>query len=405
MTISVKRFPFTFIQTVTLCLLFLGGMNVASKYYYFCFAAMALFLLTKRRLAVDWNIPILLVFSVSWLVFSPDLEHLSITTILKPFLYPMAYLVGRNFFLKGRTLYSLDKRENDPVIPVVVILSLGPFAHYMLNYISGIGSSSRNTVDIWSGAVLSATGQAALACMMIGVAIAALFMPGRPFVKIAAVLSMILMLLYNMILAGRTLLLIMVIVTLACSVYCFFEYGSLTKRFKRLNFFLGIVLLVYVAYSFNWFDIKDTLESSNIYLRFINKTTEDFFTSTRLELKWMHLEQFETAVWGGCEIRYSGAGYAHDLFLDSYDEAGIFALIALVVLCVRNLFIVYRTMTEKRMAFPVRLTLIAVYMSMYLEFFVEPIIQGMPWLFVCFCFIYGLNVQQLNCIKVEATDE
>lgn len=379
---------------MTLLLLFLGGMNVANKYYYFCFAAAIIFIFVKRYLILDWNVLLLLILSLAWLIFSPDSQHFKITTVLKPFLYPLAYLIGRNFFTKTHDLFTSEKRDS-LIVVVITVLAAGPFTHYLLNYFSGMGSVLRNTIDIWSGSVLSATGQAALACIMIGVAVAALFTPNKPFVKILAIFALVLMFLYNLILAGRTLFIITAIVSLACSIYSIIETKVVSKKIKIIGFILAAILILYLIYSNNIFGIKAHLENSNIYLRFLNKSSSDLFSGGRGELKILHLKNFWKGLWGGCNIRSSGIGYAHDLLLDTYDEAGIFALLSIIAFIIGSVYILCQFLCAKNISFALRITVLAVYVAVYLEFFVEPILQGMPWLFVCFCFINGMVVQRL----------
>lgn len=400
MILSIKRFGFDVSQKITLLLLFLAGVNIYNKYYYFCFAAVAIFIVAKKKMILDWNVLFLLVFSVSWLILSPDSNNVSLTTFIKPFLYPAAYIVGRNFFAKSQNDYVSNKRDL-LVVPVLVVLALGPFTHYLLNYFNGLGSFSRNTIDIWSGTVLSATSQAALACIMIGVAVAALFVQNKPSVKIFAALAIILTFLYNLILAGRTLFLILIIVSLVCSIYYIKESNSISKGFRLFIFILAAIFILSIAYSYNLFGFKNYIVNSNIYFRFFNNTSEDILSSQRGNLKLIHLNNFEKGLFGGCQIRYLCGSYAHDLWLDAYDEAGIFALIALVFFCVGCLYTLWKCISLKYITRPLRFMLLAIYTAIFLQFFVEPIIQGMPWLFVCFCFIHGIVVQR----QFEAKNE
>ena len=110
-------------QWLVLILLFCSGMNIGSKYYYFCFIATAGFILMNKKLVMDWNVIVLLILSVSWVLFSPDLKDFKITTFFKPFLYPMAYITGRNFFASRDkdSVGTVDYKSN--LIPVFVIQS------------------------------------------------------------------------------------------------------------------------------------------------------------------------------------------------------------------------------------------------------------------------------------------
>ncbi len=404
MALNIKGLKFDFFQTITLFLLFLAGVNIDNKYYYFSFIAVAIFIVTKRKIVLDWNVLFLLIFCISWMLFSPDSNHIGLTTFIKPFLYPAAYIVGRNYFARNQKEYIAEKRDS-LIIPVLVVLASGPFTHYLLNYFNGMGSSSRNTVDIWSGTVLSATGQAALACIMIGVAVSTMFIKSKMTAKVFAALALTIVFLYNLILAGRTLFLILIIVTLVCSIFYFKESNSISKRFKLFSSILVIILLLYIAYSYNLFGIKSHIANSNIYFRFFNDNSQDILSGQRGNLKLSHLKNFGAGLWGGSHIRRLCGGYAHDLWLDAYDEAGIFALISLVLFSIGCLYTLWKCISLKYMSKSLRLMLLAVYTSIFLQFFVEPIIQGMPWLFVCFCFMHGVVVQRLYEAKRELSKQ
>ena len=99
---------FSFEQALILFLFFLGSMNFVGRYYYCFFFAFALFLLFFQRIRVDGSILALLALSLNLLLFA-DLDSL-ITTMIKPFLYPMAYLLGRGFWGLIRSKKEDEKR-------------------------------------------------------------------------------------------------------------------------------------------------------------------------------------------------------------------------------------------------------------------------------------------------------
>jgi flagellar biosynthesis protein FliQ len=82
-------------------------------------------------------------------------------------------------------------------------------------------------------------------------------------------------------------------------------------------------------------------------------------------------------------------GYAHDILFDTYDEAGILALVAIVGYLAVSFTHMVRTVMDKSLSFVFRNMVLCMYVIVYLEFMVEPILQGMPWIFAVFCLIDG----------------
>ena len=81
--------------------------------------------------------------------------------------------------------------------------------------------------------------------------------------------------------------------------------------------------------------------------------------------------------------------FAHDLFLDTYDESGFFAATTLAVYVLMTVIRLFKCVTNKSLPFEFRQVVLCVYLILYIEFLVEPILQGMPWLFASFCLIDG----------------
>lgn len=388
MNMSLRHSAFNILQTITLFLLFFAGLNVGNAYFYWCFIATFVFIALRRTVIVDMQTVSLLILSLSWFLFSPDMETVSLTAIIKPFLYPMAYVAGRSFFMGSDQLHY--DRKQKMVMPIFVVLSLGPFLHYFLNYLKNWDSINRNTVDIWTGTVLSATNQAALGCMMLGIALSLLFLDIPKYMKALSIGSLIIIFLYNLILSGRTLFIMAALIILACIVYNFVTTRSVGQKFKIISLVLILGVVFYFIYIYNLLGIKTYIEKSNIYLRFLNKRDEYIYTSERVQFKIDYLKNFMFGLWGRCRIKAIVGRYAHDLFLDTYDEAGIFALIGVLYFMIRSVRTLLKCLRNDTIDFKIRLTMLAVYISLYSEFLIEPILQGVPWLFMLFCFIHGI---------------
>ena len=82
-------------------------------------------------------------------------------------------------------------------------------------------------------------------------------------------------------------------------------------------------------------------------------------------------------------------GYAHDLYLDTYDDAGIFAFVGVVAYIVMTLVRFFRCITAKNLPFAFRQVVFCIYLVVYIQFMLEPILQGCAWLFAAFCLLDG----------------
>ena len=100
---------------------------------------------------------------------------------------------------------------------------------------------------------------------------------------------------------------------------------------------------------------------------------------------------------------YEASGnFAHDIFLDTYDQYGILALVAVVVFLVISLYQTIRFAFDRRFSYATRQLVLCVNVAIFIAFLVEPIFYGMPWLFCAFCFMQGAianarqNVDQMD---------
>ena len=387
MNLSQRKKGTTPLMYIVLFLVFLASMNVISRYYVFMFVALGLFFLKPRRkLYLDMvSISLLFVLGISWVLFSPN-STISIFGVVKPFTYLLCYIMGCAM-IRDDTGYSSDNTPYNLFYKTVLAVALGTFAHYIANWISNAGATNRNTVDIWTGEVMAATGQASLACIPLALAIACIFCKNNTFIKIASIVTVVLVLMYNLVLSGRTLLLMfLAIIAIALGHRLIMQKkGSL----KVLVIFVVIVLLLLTLYQANAFGIKSYVEDSPLFDRFFAEDSSvDIEEDVRMDRKFYYLENFAEHLLGGVHFR-KDVGYAHDIYLDTYDEAGIFAFIAISAYMLISVFHLIQCIKDKSLPFAYRQIVLCTYVAIYIEFMIEPILQGMPWLFAAFCLIDG----------------
>lgn len=378
-----------YVQKITVFMLFLAGMDFFNKYFYLIFLATTCFLIYKRVIKTDVNVIFLALVVFALLFFSPS-SHDRVTSMIKPTIYLLAYLTGVNFFA------SQSKASNSSKLyifcKVTIILSIAPLVHFLINMLVNLQLDlNRSTIDVWTGEKLSATNQSALTCLAIGVLVSVLFINCTIVKKIGASLILGVLIWYNFILAGRTIFVLMVTVFAMSVLFFLNKQRDLRKKTKLLLYvFLGISVIVLI-YENNMFRIQEYFGKSNFFLRFFGDYAYSEITQdSRLDNKIYFIRNFLDAFWGGANIRESGAGYAHDIILDTYDEGGFLALIGMVAFLISTYSSCIRFLWKSDAPFYAKQLIFGVYVAVFLQFMIEPIIQGSPWLFALFSFISGM---------------
>ena len=377
---------YTIIQSLSLLLLFLASMNAFSKYFYFIFIAFFVLLFKENmKLKADVTFFLLLSFSVLLVIFSPDTFG-NIMLSLKQFAYPLCYLIGLNFLTKNDRNNAFSAEVQNKVYFAISLMALGAFVHYCLNFLINIDSLARNNVDFWSGEILNSTGQAALSVMAVAVFVSDIFSQGRVIKKIYSIIGLAIVFVYNFILAGRSLIVISLSTLLVAII---FMIVSSDIKHKAGKIFLTIALfaLAFTIYNENFFGLRDFIFGTNLSKRLEQIS---FFEDIRLIRKSQYISNMFMYPFGGGKLHDFTGGYAHDLLLDTYSDAGMFAFLILLVFFVLSLKNAVNIIRNKQMIYDFRMLVLCMYVVLILEFSIEPILAGMPWMFCAFCFYCGL---------------
>lgn len=368
-------------------LLFLAAMNFQAKFFYFVFISFLAMIVFQRGLKANIPSLIYLVLGIVMAVYNAGEGVLSMIRCFAPFCF---YLVGMN--VASETV----QRDPDAVqtvqkqgYSVLMAIALGSFAHYIVNFIYNSGASiGRNTRDIWTGAAMAATGQSAMACLMMGMAVAMLFYPFKKRQRLAALACIALILLYNLSLATRTLLVILLI--LLCTAFAVHVRlcGGGYQITRYLMGFGVLVAGVAAAYGLNIGGLRDYVMESMFFERFGESLMMLTSNSGRMAAKLAFIRNAPQYPFGGLHLRRRFS-YAHDLLLDGYDEYGLLGLIPLAAILITGTLQLCRIMRYPTFSREFKLALLLMYAAVLLEFMVEPILAGMPWLFSCYCLING----------------
>lgn len=372
------------IQGIILFCIFLATLNTINAYYYFVFIAFGLLVFgTGCRVNANASFWGLVLLGISYAMFSPYYSN-SILGMLKPFSYLFCYMIGYG-------LNRYEKFDSNSSLKnfyvVCIFVATGSFFHYLLNWFINISYMSRNTMDFWTKTVINATGQAPLACLALAFALACLFSDTSKKVKWISVVVIFLALGYNLILSGRTLFVLSLIILVVAFIHKLREQTG--EKGKTILIALLSVTVILMIYNFNLFSVRTQIESTPFYERFfMEDSNAEFHEDSRIEHKIEYITNASSYLFGGTHMREQ-FGYAHDIFLDTYDEAGIFAFFAIAIYILATLRRMVKCVSNKNLPFEFRQIILCIYIILYVQFMLEPIIQGMPWLLASFCVIDG----------------
>ncbi|HPF54935.1 MAG TPA: hypothetical protein PLV03_00205 [Clostridiales bacterium] len=383
---------------------FLAAMNFLGRYYYFIYLAFVLFCIFYRgKFKMDAAAVPLFILSVCILLFAPSSLN-QLTYMIKPFTYPLCYIIGYNL-LKTANDVPNDEKIETRLKAIICILGIGLLIHLLLNMVININISSRNSIDFWSKEVLSATGQTALSCLAIGVACALLFSDTKFIHKLLSLATLTLILLYNLILAGRTIIIMVVLMLLLSFAHLLITDENRKQKTTAVFFVLFLIAAAFILYQGNVFNIQDLIKNSNLYQRFFGQWGQNVASDGRLQYKRYFLSKLFDYPFGGAHIRHEVGSYAHDLYLDTYDEAGFIAFFAVISYMLISLKHLWRCLKDRSINFSLRQLIFCTYTVLYAEFLIEPILLGMPWIFASFCLIDGALSYYLNRRKTVAVSE
>jgi O-antigen ligase len=334
--------------------------------YLFVFGALYHFIAASRTDAVNTSI----------LSFLPDV-----------FLPAVIYLIGKGVSTK----YQMAEIRIFFLFFILLFFSIIPIISMLEQIINDGFVGVRALYLIWDKtAMISATGLGAYFSINMA-AIALLNAPKSTqlqkrisfFVIILFVLSIICVLR----LGNRTQLVIAGAAIVLSYILNFRKMSNLSRIFQFIIFgvVIGYVLYLFASQSEFIHFYEDRMDNAEFGVAGAGGRSE----------RWqLALESIVTDPWGWELSRF---GYAHNLWLDVARVSGIFALLPLVLFSVASFKLFLKSLKKVRHEKYLTTFIFVFFVSIGLEFFVEPIMEGMYLLFFVFClfvgFLAGINTQ------------
>lgn len=379
------------LDNLILLVLMLAAMNIFLNGIYLILVAFVLLMLRERKLMLDKTSLLLIAFAATYILFYAINNGVS-TTLFRVLVLPIAYIMG----------FSLAKeRDRGQVNWLIIAISCAMAAHSLINLAYGISIRGIDSFqfgisyDFWSKSVSSATGQAACYFFLAGLLPYILFAYKGRRSRLALLAVYVLAVVHDLLLGGRTFL-VLSLISCAYGVVLSFIFSKNRGTFLRIALILAaIALAIHIVFTNNLFGVQKVISSSNFYHRFVTMAIKITDTG-RWQRRLIYLENILQYPFGGNHIRIGlGVGYAHDLWLDVCDDAGI---LAMVLLCCYTVVMLVRLLRylRRNKDYNTRLLVGGVMLTVLVSFLTEPILAACPINLAMFCLIDGMLAQRLG---------
>ena len=168
---------------------------------------------------------------------------------------------------------------------------------------------------------------------------------------------------------------------------------------KKLMLGMGIVIVVILLALIGMYVIEHDVggiysfyKNSYLYVRINSHNAWDITSDGRISIKFSYLKHMGESMWGGNYLKNRIVkNYAHELWLDIYDEVGIIPYIFIIIYTLSAVLRLIKTIKNKNLEYPYKVALWGYVLIMLAQFFIEPILQGAPILLYSFMLIDGIT--------------
>lgn len=350
-------------------------------------------LLIKRLIVVDRSSYLLLLFSISFIVFSALAGCLDLSEAKTVICVFLAYVLGMN----------INNITDTKITKVLVLIALFMAGHALLNLaynFSQFGASALSvsrSYDFWTREISGSTGQASKFTPFIAIFFYLFFYVNKKTTKIAAVFILLAAVVYDFELGGRTALILMAISLLLGMMLGLIKERRFWKNIKLIVIVFLVIVIAVLAYNADVFGIKSAFENSYFNHRFYSVSGQGITEDSRMSRKIAYITHILDFPLGGKKLSIGlSIGHAHELWLDTFDIAGIVPYLLLLIYTLgsikRSLAYFKNPYVDPYMA----IAYFSFVIVMNLQFFVEPIIEGSPKLIVYYCLIDGMVSRYLS---------
>lgn len=375
-----------YVNTTINILLFLMASNFL-HYGYLLLPLICLILFIDNKYQFKTNnikmFILLSMFALSFYVFSYKLGLYSFIG----FFLPMVYYIGSN----------IKDINEEKVKRIIYILTFGMATHVLLNFgyeliIRGIEIFTRNShLDFWTKEEHPTTQTSVNIIFIISlIYYTFVYETNRRIVKKYAVLLLLCMI-YEIALARRTTLFVLIISIIISIFFDKVINKNSIMKFKKVIIAIVIITVLGLLYYLFLYNPWSHRQSLQIFNKF-------FFTGIktgRLDIFIRAIKIAPKHLWGGQEISTLFDINVHDLWMDTFDYAGIIPYILLIVYSIYCLINMIYTFRNNGLSKSFRLLAFVLFVCITIQMFLEPIITGSPIFLLCSILVFA-SIECLN---------
>ena len=279
-------------------------------------------------------------------------------------------------------------------------IAIGCGVHVFLNIIANIGADRAHTSDYFTGE-LAATNLGSLNTFIFAL-LPCLFTTNNKKIKIIGFILFFMSVVYSVMLGTRTQIYALAVILAVCVI---FSLGKLSKKsitlkklLSRFSAAASVTFVAIIVYKTDFLGLRTKFITSNLIFRY---TSDNTVVSDANRFRLM-TEGFRSLIENPFgESGYNTIRYFHNYWLDFGRVAGIIPVILLVIMDIVLIYHMIQIFRNSNIETDFRYAILGIYICFFINFFMEPIMDGYMDLFYRFIFINGMaeGVYRRVCYK------
>ena len=349
---------------------------------FFGFFVCVYYLIIQRKNIVGLREILLLISMLLYIWFSGRRNFTGISIVLLPVLLQMW---SRNILSICHNKEEKEKRSSI----LLGVFVVGYMIHALLNVSEywglGFGTAWRYWNDFWTGYSTPATQHSIYFLPVLAISVPALLYLKKNRMLCMGVLALsVFSLWFSAVSQSRTPLLIFLVVLIWEMILLLFLNKKERKCRKviviSICFGLAVFLILSIILRVNW----DFIQTTEFY-RVLNRDG-GIFHNVRFEAQKMAWMQLLEHPFGGYQMDLGGLNFAHNLWLDTANAAGIIPFILLVCYTIFSVYDLFRLLKEGGMPQVLKYACSGLWLALMLYYMVEPALEASvqfiaPWTF------------------------
>lgn len=288
-------------------------------------------------------------------------------------------------YLAGYMILYVNEQKERTVSLFLFSILLGLSTHALLNFIINVGRERWQLEDFFSGGIRAATGSGFLNTMALSLLAYFLLIEKRKLLKLLGTALFVIALLYAFLLGTRTQFVIFFVVSAVIVVLYLHESRSIKVRRRVLSALILLAVVIVVAYQRDFLNMRSTILDSNLFYRFTDSATEgsDEYRISSVLTGFINTLEHP---FGGL----SDLSYYHNMWLDVGRVGGLLPMLFLLLYSIVVFYHVVLLFCKKELSKNTRYLLLSIYIAVFINFFTEPVLEGMIDFFLMFCRVNGL---------------